>query len=92
MEPFYKLLIITPQGVQYENDVVHTLLPGEDGFVGVLANHAPYITSSSGGRLEIKEKNGEEKKFQVGPGFFEVTSNKATFLAQTFRSGESRAS
>jgi F-type H+-transporting ATPase subunit epsilon len=85
MPPFYKLQIITPQGVQYQNEVVHALIPAEDGFVGVLANHAPYITSSLGGSIEIREKNGEEKKFQVGPGFFEVSANQAAFLAQTFR-------
>ena len=83
--PSYQLQIITPQGVQYQNEVTHTLIPAEDGFVGVLSNHAPYITSSLGGRIEVREKNGEERKFQVGPGFFEVIANKATFLAQTFR-------
>ena len=82
--PFYKLEIITPQGIAYSGEVTHTLVPAEDGFVGVLAHHAPYITSSPGGRLEIRETSGAEKKFQVGLGFFEVAHNNAIFLTQSF--------
>lgn len=83
MAAFYDFKIITPKGVAYEGQVIHALLPGEDGFVGVLANHAPYITSSSGGSLELREKSGAEKKFKVSEGFFEVAHNKATFFTQS---------
>ncbi len=81
---YYKLEVITPQGVAYSGDVQHTLLPGDNGFIGVLANHAPYVTSSSGGRLEVREKDGTERKFKVGVGFFEVARNKAVLLTQSF--------
>ncbi len=84
MPPFYQLQVVTPQGIAYHGDVVHSLIPAVDGFVGVLANHAPYVTVSSGGRFEVREKDGQEKKFQVGVGFFEVARNKATFLVQSF--------
>jgi len=33
----YSLKIITPQGIAYEGTVVHTFLPTESGFVGILA-------------------------------------------------------
>ena len=84
MRPFYRLKVITPQGTVYEGEVAHALIPAEDGFVGVLANHAPYITSSEGGRLELLERSEELKKFKVGPGFFEVSGNQAAFLTQAF--------
>ena len=82
MSPSFDFKVITPKGVAYEGQVVHALLPGDNGFVGVLANHAPYITSSSGGRLELREKDGSEKKFHVTEGFFEVAHNRATFFTQ----------
>ena len=84
MVPFYKLQVITPQGTAYTGEIIHSLVPAEDGFVGILANHAPYVTSSPGGRLEVREKDGREKKFKVGLGFFEVVQNQATFLTQAF--------
>lgn len=82
--PYYKIQVITPQGSQYRGEIVHALIPSENGFVGVLANHAPYITSSPGGRFEIRGRDGQEKKYKVGAGFFEVAHNRATFLTQTF--------
>ena len=84
MQPFYKLQVITPNGIVYTGEVVHTFLPAEDGFVGILANHAAYVTSSPGGRFEIREKDGREKKFKSGSGFFEVVKNQATLLVQLF--------
>ena len=84
--PIFHLNVITPHGTPYTGEVLHALIPAEDGFVGVLANHAPYVTSSPGGRFEVREKDGLEKKFRVGPGFFEVAHNQATFLTQSFDS------
>ena len=85
MPSFYKLQIITPQGTSYDGEVVHALVPAENGFVGVLANHAPYVTSSAGGRMEVRERSGDVKKFTVGAGFFEVVKNQASFLTQSFQ-------
>ena len=81
---YYHLKIITPHGVEYEADVIHTRLPDERGFVGILANHAPYITSSPGGLVEIQLKDGRQEKLSVGSGFFEVMQNQATFLVNAF--------
>ncbi len=86
MQPHYRFQVITPQGIAYAGDVVHSFIPAEDGFVGVLANHASYITSSSGGRLEVREKDLTEKEFKVGPGFFTVSKNQASFLTQSLQS------
>lgn len=83
MAASYTLKIITPQGTAYEGTVFHTFLPTENGFVGVLAHHAPYLVSSKGGKMAVKESIGLEKNFQVGPGFFEVNHDQAVFLTQT---------
>mgnify|MGYP001443751581 FL=1 len=83
MAASYSLKIITPQGTAYEGTVFHTFVPTENGFVGVLAHHAPYLVSSKGGKITAKESAGLEKDFQVGPGFFEVNHDQAVFLTQT---------
>ena len=83
MAASYSLKIITPQGIAYEGTVLHTFLPTENGFVGVLAHHAPYLVSSKGGKMKVKEGIGLEKDFQVGPGFFEVNHDQAVFVTQT---------
>ncbi len=83
----YSLKIITPQGIAYEGSVYHALVPAESGFVGVLAHHAPYLLSSKGGRMVVKESIGLERDFEVGPGFFEVQHDQAVFLTQTCSGG-----
>jgi len=83
MAATYSLKIITPQGTAYEGTVFHTFLPTEEGFAGVLAHHAPYLVSSKGGKMVVKESIGLERNFQVGPGVFEVNHDQAVFLTQT---------
>jgi len=83
MTTAYSLKIITPQGAAYQGTVLHTCLPTENGFAGVLAHHAPYLTSSKGGKLSVRETSGMEKNFLVGPGFFEVNHDQAVFLTQS---------
>ncbi|OQA57531.1 MAG: ATP synthase epsilon chain [Candidatus Omnitrophica bacterium ADurb.Bin277] len=81
-EPVYNLRIVTPQGIAYEGTVAHAQVPAEHGFVGVLANHAPYLTSSAGGKFTIREESGLLREFKVEPGFFEFKSNRAFFLTR----------
>lgn len=80
----YLLQIITPQGIAYENEVVHASFPGDDGSFGVLAHHAPFVTSTAVGKVAVQEKSGGEKTFSVGQGLFEVAKNKAVLFAQSF--------
>lgn len=79
----YPLEILTPRGRFFSGEVSHSLIPAEDGFVGVLAHHTAYVTSSPGGRFEILLPTGERKMFRVGPGFFQIEKNAAFFLTHS---------
>ena len=79
----YKLEILTLLGRQFSGEVVHSSVPAEDGFVGVLSHHTNYVTSSPGGRFEIRLPAGEIRRFQVGPGFFRITRNDAFLLTSS---------
>lgn len=81
----YHFEILTPRGRFFEGKVVHLSVPAEDGFVGVLRDHAPYVTSSPGGKVEARLLTGEARPFEVGPGFFQVLNNNALFLTQSAR-------
>ena len=82
----YQLEVLTPRGRSFSGEVVHALVPAEDGFVGVLANHTSYVTSSPGGRLEVRLPSGQTRPFEVGPGFFQVSKNEAFFLTPSVKS------
>lgn len=81
----YHLKVVTPKGPALEEEVIHTLLPDERGFVGVLTDHAPFVTSSPGGKLVLRFPDGQEKNYKIGPGFFEVAHNQAVFLVKSFQ-------
>lgn len=82
--PSFQLRVLTPQGAAFEGSAIHVRVPNDDGFVGILANHAPYVTSSPGGPLEVRDAGGTQKTYKTGPGFFEIAHNKAVFLTQSF--------
>ena len=57
--------------------------PGSEGYLGVLAHHAPLITALRPGRIEVRLVTGETRTFAVSGGFLEVSGNCATVLADT---------
>ena len=67
----YQLLIVTPTGKAFDDKVVSLTAPGALGLFGVLANHAPMLTSLKNGVLQLKQETGE-KFFSLGPGVLEV--------------------
>lgn len=73
--------IITPDVVLYEGDATYVGLPGSDGSLGILNNHAPLVTTLKAGEVVVKNENNEEV-FQVKGGTVEVLNNHVTVLAQ----------
>jgi F-type H+-transporting ATPase subunit epsilon len=57
-------------------------LPGSDGSLGVMNNHAPLISSLKKGTLRVQDANGKEMKFEVNGGTVEVLNNKVVVLAE----------
>jgi len=73
--------LVTPQRLLLETEVVSLQAPGSEGYLGVLAHHAPLITMLRAGRLEVRTAEGRTIRFAVTGGFLEVSRNRATVLA-----------
>lgn len=71
MRNTFRFEIVTPERVFYSADISSLVAPGTEGTFGVLANHAPLLARSNGGRLKVLE-NDQERFFQVGSGIVEV--------------------
>jgi F-type H+-transporting ATPase subunit epsilon len=61
-----------------EADIV--VVPGRDGVMGVLPNHAPLLTTMQYGELIVRQGNAEES-FIVYGGVVEIRPDKVTVLA-----------
>lgn len=81
METSFKVGIYTPEKTIFENEAVSLVAPGEYGFFGIMAHHAPFISSLVPGQIVVKDKAGKGIVIQSsGKGFFEVSNNKAVLL------------
>jgi F-type H+-transporting ATPase subunit epsilon len=77
----FRLNLLTPDRTVFEGDVEYVEVPGSQGYLGVLAHHAALVTALSPGTLRVRKVGGAEERWQVSGGFFEVSNNKATVLA-----------
>ena len=75
--------LVTPQRLLLEAPIVSLEAPGSEGYLGVLAHHAPLITPLRPGRLDVRDTAGVESSYAVSGGFLEVSANRATVLADT---------
>jgi len=81
MEKDFKVGVYTPEKTIFDGSVVSLTAPGEIGFFGVLADHAPFISSLVPGKVVLRDKIGNSVVIQsTGKGFFEAGHNKAVVL------------
>ncbi|MBW1791203.1 MAG: F0F1 ATP synthase subunit epsilon [Deltaproteobacteria bacterium] len=80
------LEVVTPKGAIVSEDVDIVSAPGYGGDFGVLANHAPFLSTLKIGELVYKQGNAS-KYLMVSGGFCEVSNNKITFLVESAEAG-----
>jgi len=61
------------------------------GHLGVLAHHAALVTGLAQGTLTLRVSGGETQRREVNGGFFEVSNNRATVLADGVGVGSTKA-
>jgi F-type H+-transporting ATPase subunit epsilon len=79
----FKLSILTPEKPVFEGSVEYLQVPGTEGYLGVLAHHAALVTALAEGLLTVRKAGGAVEQWRVSGGFFEVSNNEATVLADS---------
>ena len=82
-----RLEVVTPVGAVVNDDVDIVNAPGYGGDFGVLANHAPFLSTIKIGTLSY-QKGNEREVLMVSGGFCEVSNNKITFLVESAEFGQ----
>ena len=80
------LEVVTPAGAVVSEDVDIVNAPGYGGDFGVLANHAPFLSTIKIGLLTYEQGN-DRKSLMISGGFSEVSNNKITFLVESAEAG-----
>jgi F-type H+-transporting ATPase subunit epsilon len=82
MADTFQLEIVTPEKKVVETAAEEMQIPGRNGYLGILAGHAPLITELAVGEITYRE-NATEQRLAVAWGFAEVLPNKVTILAES---------
>jgi F-type H+-transporting ATPase subunit epsilon len=76
----YKVEVITPGGRAFSGDAQIIVVPGSEGQLGVLAHHAPLISSLRSGETKVTDADGGVHRFATATGYIQVRQNEALVL------------
>ena len=74
------LRVLTQEGLAFEEQTSSIIAPGEVGYLGILANHAPLVTTLKPGTLTWRRPAGSQAVSWVGAGLLEIAKNRCTIL------------
>jgi F-type H+-transporting ATPase subunit epsilon len=75
----FRLHIVTAQRVVFDEPVTSLTLPGEQGYFGLLAHHAPIVAVLGEGKMTLR-RGSREDEARIKGGFLEMSDNVATLL------------
>lgn len=76
------LIIVIPERELFAEDVDSVLLPGAEGQLGILPNHAPMIVQLDEGTLTARRAN-EVYQFAIHGGFAKISASEVSVLAHS---------
>ncbi len=79
----FRLAIVSPERTLFEDSVESLIVPGGEGYLGILSNHAPLISTLKVGEIAFRDKEKKEIFMATSGGFVEVSNNVATLLVDT---------
>ena len=79
--------LVSPEKLLFSGEVEQVDVPGAEGDFGVLAQHAPLVTTLRPGILTVHTAGGAQKIVVLG-GFAEVSADGLTVLADVAESVE----
>ena len=76
--------LVTPERLVMTDDVYMVVVPGTEGDSGIMANHAPYMTTLRNGDIAVYRNQGAQpERIAVTGGFAEVSDRGLTVLAES---------
>jgi F-type H+-transporting ATPase subunit epsilon len=76
--------LVTPDRQVMSEDVHMVVVPGSEGESGIMAGHAPFMTTLKNGEIAVyRTAGGQPERIGVTGGFAEVSDSGLTILAES---------
>ena len=76
--------LVTPDRLVMSDDVHMVVVPGTEGEAGIMAGHAPFMTTLRDGEIAVYRTAGAQpERIPVNGGFAEVGERGLTVLAES---------
>jgi F-type H+-transporting ATPase subunit epsilon len=76
--------LVTPDRQVMSDDVYMVVVPGTEGESGIMAGHAPYMTTLRDGEVAVyRTASGQPERIAVTGGFAQVSDKGLTVLAES---------
>jgi F-type H+-transporting ATPase subunit epsilon len=76
--------LVTPDRLVMSDEVFMVVVPGSEGESGIMAGHAPYMTTLKNGEIAVYRNQGAQpERIAVTGGFAEVSDKGMTVLAES---------
>lgn len=83
MAEAFKFELVSPERLLVSEQVVSVVIPGTDGELTVMANHAPLMTTIRPGVVTVALARGGEERYVVFGGFADIVPEGCTLLAES---------
>jgi F-type H+-transporting ATPase subunit epsilon len=76
--------LVTPDRLVMSDNAYMVVIPGTEGESGIMAGHAPYMTTLRNGEIAVYRNQGAQpERIPVTGGFAEVSDKGLTVLAES---------
>ena len=83
MAASFKFELVSPERLLVSEEVQHVVIPGAEGEMTVMANHAPVMTIIKPGVVTVKPVSGADERYVVFGGFADILPEGCTLLAES---------
>ena len=82
MAEAFQFELVSPERLVMSEAVEEVVVPGADGDFGVLAGHAPFMSTVRPGFIDVKHTSGDVSKIYIQGGFADTGPAGLTILAE----------
>lgn len=83
MAEAFKFELVSPERLLVSEQVESVVIPGAEGEMTVMAQHAPVMTTIKPGVVTVKTAGGQEDRYVVFGGFADILPSGCTLLAES---------